>query len=575
MAQRIPVPVRTNTLLPKMSPLGPEFKQAPRPQGLSSISRMRIPPGQMNNYRRLMPTNTHFSALTTSQLIRKDGDQVRAFVSQPSALVLYDSALPYGFIGNLYARQLAALLRTTGRSVDIAPVEGYTAGKMNTYAQTFYLGILYDNPLPAAFKADVLASTKPICWSGYNLWQIAWTPDWTADNTAFTTKFGIRFVKMDSRAFKTVVYKGKELVADVGGDALANVKVLNATKATVLAEAATKANARIPYMVKANNLYVVADNPLANGSTWTSVPRTFAFEDVIHDIVSDGAVTDHPAVLRIEDVHAESDPVLLQQIADYLYSVNVPYVVCVIPHYRDPLGYWNYGTAVDETISQKPALVAVLQYMSTHGGEIIMHGDTHQYDDVNNPGSGVSGDDYEFFRVVHDDASGTEINYGPTFEDSPAWVNGRLDEGFAILGQAGFNPTGWNTPHYLASPVDYQAFQQRFSYSFCRGKNFSIDSAGYLYMLEQEPSVPIVDDFGMYRFPETLGYVSTPDLGVLKAEPKNMVNRSKKVLVDRKAWAGCFFHWFLPVSMLQELVTGVKANGYHFVAPKAYYTANH
>jgi len=533
---------------------------------------MRIPNGQLANYRRAMPTNTHFPSLKSmfsGPSLTSNG--VHAMVSEPVALVLYDGAGPYGFLGNLYARQMASLLQTTGRSVDILPVESYTAGKINAYAQTFYLGVLYDNPLPSAFKSDVLTSTKPVCWTGYNIWQIAWTPDWSADNTTFTKKFGIRYTKVDPRAFKFVMYKDKQLSADIYASGLNQVRISNANKATVLAEAQTKAGASIPYIVKGANLWFVADNPLANGSTWTTVPRTFAFEDVVHDIVGDGAVENHPAVLRIEDVHAEADPKMIQAIGEFLYSQKIPYVVCVIPHYRDPLGYWNYGTPRDESINDKPELIAALKYMSTHGGEIIMHGDTHQYDDVNNPGSGVSGDDYEFFRVVHDE-TGQELNYGPAYEDSPAWVNGRLDEGMAILAQAGFAPTGWNTPHYLASPVDYQAFQQRYSYSFCRGKNFSIDAAGYLYMLEQELSVPVVDDMGMYRFPETLGYVSTPDLGVLKAEPKNMVNRSKKTSVQRTGWAGCFFHWFLPVSMLEDLVKGVKKSGYHFVAPHQYYT---
>src|SRR5262245_27472646 len=73
-----------------------------------------------------------------------------------NALILYDSAGPYGWIGGLHAKMLANLLGHFQFSYQIAPVENYHAGDLNAYRAVFYLGTVFANPLPSAFRADVL-----------------------------------------------------------------------------------------------------------------------------------------------------------------------------------------------------------------------------------------------------------------------------------------------------------------------------------------------------------------------------------------------------------------------------------
>jgi hypothetical protein len=102
----------------------------------------------------------------------------------------------------------------------------------------------------------------------------------------------------------------------------------------------------------------------------------------------------------------------------------------------------------------------------------------------------------------------------------------------------------------------------------CRGKTFTTDDQGYLYWAEQETAYPVVDDLGMLRLPETLGYVTTPAIGgITGAMPADLVARAQKVKVVRDGWAGCFFHWFLDTSMLKTLVEGLKGLGYTFQSP--------
>ena len=91
----------------------------------------------------------------------------------PAALILYDSSGTYGWIGAVHARNLASLLGHFPYTYTILPVENYTAGQLNNFTAAFYLGTVYDNPLPAAFRSDVMTSTKPLVWFGYNLWEVA------------------------------------------------------------------------------------------------------------------------------------------------------------------------------------------------------------------------------------------------------------------------------------------------------------------------------------------------------------------------------------------------------------------
>jgi hypothetical protein len=249
-------------------------------------------------------------------------------------------------------------------------------------------------------------------------------------------------------------------------------------------------------------------------------------------------------------------------------SVNAPYAVCVIPHYRDPLGYFNSGVPVDETINQVPALITALQGMASKNGQMMLHGDTHQYDDIANPNSGVSGDDCEFYIVQINPATGGEEYVSPTYEDSAAWCQGRLTEGFQIMAANGWTPTGWTTPEYVASLTDYQTFVTNFSYSMCRGLTFTTDESGNVYFVQQEIPWPVVDDLGMPRNPENLGYVSTAAYGVTDQRPQDLIAVATKLKpAIRDGWVGCYFHPFLAINLLKKLVSGLQDLGFTFVNP--------
>ena len=71
-----------------------------------------------------------------------------AQVGADTALVLYDAQGEWGWLGDLYSQQLANLLGHFPLDVVILPIESYTSGELDQYGVTFYLGSVYDNPLP-------------------------------------------------------------------------------------------------------------------------------------------------------------------------------------------------------------------------------------------------------------------------------------------------------------------------------------------------------------------------------------------------------------------------------------------
>jgi hypothetical protein len=189
-------------------------------------------------------------------------------------------------------------------------------------------------------------------------------------------------------------------------------------------------------------------------------------------------------------------------------------------------------------------------------GQLLLHGYTHQYDTTRNPVSGVTADDYEFFRVVFDENTNV-VTYAPVPEDSAEWARARLTNALHELQSAELAAVGWETPHYAASPVDYAVFASMFSLTVQRVLYFSANgrSAGQFF-----PYVIERDVYGQKVIPENLGNVE-PN----RRSAADIVRAARKNRVVRDGWANAFFHPYLSLDELREIVRGVKALGYVYV----------
>jgi uncharacterized protein YdaL len=198
---------------------------------------------------------------------------------------------------------------------------------------------------------------------------------------------------------------------------------------------------------------------------------------------------------------------------------------------------------------------------------------------VPNPYTGVSGDDYEFFRVTVD-AQNAFVDYLPVPQDSKHWAKSRIHDALDQLKRTGLSAIAWETPHYAASPLDYEVFADRFPLTIQRVLYF--DSAGHMAgrngkrrsMFDSGghnagqffPYVIHRDLYGQKIVPENIGNIGlVPFGGSPMRLPSDLIRAAKKNLAVRDGWASGFFHPFLDLSYLQELVRGVKALGYDYV----------
>jgi len=483
-----------------------------------------------------------------------------------AALILYDSAPPYGWVGELHALHIANLLGHFPLESTIEPVEDYSAGEIEDYAVTFYIGDVYDNPLPEAFLSDVMATEKVVCWFKYNLWQIAWDEDYYWDPT-FTFRYGFQFGGMDASGFSEIHYKGESLVKNPWDPDLGTTEILDPEQAEVKAVAYRpdthpEGGASTPYVVHSGNLWYFADTPLTYVS---EEDRYLVFCDLLHDIVGIDHAPSRRALIRIEDVDPTCDPTDLTRIADYLYSQDVPFQVAVIPMYANPLGVENGGVPEEIRLSESPEVVSALQYMVARGGQIILHGYTHQYDAAPNPYNGLTGDDCEFFLSSWNEEDGHTELIGPVPEDSVAWVNDRIDRGLSELSACGLSPVAWETPHYVASALDSVEFGRRFDLHSGRILYFSSSTPDFLgqfypYPIEQ-------DIYGQRIMPENLGNVEPlPFYDYPARLPAEIVDAAKKNRVVRDAWASSYFHPYLHLRYLKKVVEGIKNLGYIYTS---------
>jgi uncharacterized protein YdaL len=484
-----------------------------------------------------------------------------------STLVLYDSTGQYGWLGELYGMYAANLASHFG-PWNAQPVASYQAGQISQYTATIYIGSTYDEPLPAAFLDDVYSATQPVIWIYDNIWALT-----NRYASTFQSKYGWMWSQFDLSLVSQVVYKGASLARDSvdNGSGIMSYGAVDATKATVLAEAVRDGDgSRFPWALRSGTLTYIGENPFVyTGET----DRVHAFEDLLFDALQPAAPTRHRALVRLEDINPSQDPVQLKAVADYLYAQGIPYGFGVSPIYIDPLGYYTGGRAEQSKLSDKNSPIgAVLRYMQSHGGTLIMHGYTHQYSNVINPYTAVTGDDFEFLRVT-ENADHTLNFVGPLAEDSSRWAQNRIDASAREFQKAGVAPAKiFEFPHYAASAVDYQTVALNFSTRWERGLYYGGYLSGgaidYGHAIGQTFPYVVRDVYGTTVLPENAGPYAPEEFYIFKPHlVGDIMAAADANAVVRDGIAAFYYHPFEGLDALQQIVAGLKARGWTFASP--------
>lgn len=453
--------------------------------------------------------------------------------SQPHAdrvLIVYEGANTQGNPAKGDAMQLFQLLGHFDLQKTLAAADDYRPGECNAFDYLFFVGFSSSCQPPAAFLDDAYSFKGTLVWLNTGIIALNARHD-------LRSKFGFIPVKYDSTAgYDAVIALDKNFRFTKGDDYLTIMSITDRGKAEVLADAVAPHHVTSPYAIHAGNLYLFGDSPFSYiGPT----DRYIFFAEKLHDILNRQHPEFHAAMIRIEDVDPTEDPGSIRKITDLLYSEHVPFMIAVVPFYVDP------ANNVRISLSDKPDMVDALRYAEEHGATIVMHGVTHQY-------HGVTDNDYEFWDSA--------LNR-PIANDNAGYVQQKLELGVEELMRNGVYPLAWETPHYGASDIDYGAIAKVFS--------TAVEERIVMNDLDYSQYFPYViqkDMFGEKIVPENAGYVPLGSPAEEEQAVLDILAAAKSNLYVRDGYATAFFHPFMPIHLLKEIVEGVKALGYTYVS---------
>ncbi len=426
-------------------------------------------------------------------------------------------------------RHLATLFGHFKAVTTILGVDDYSPGAMSRYDRVFYIGFNAQNAAPYKFLDDVISAGVPIVWLHTGFAEFSATHD-------LKKRFGFSVSHIDSLGGYNRI-ESDEKVFTKEEPNINLIQITDKNRVHILATAiSSRTKRKIPYIVSSGMFTYVADSPFSSiGPT----DRYLLFADLLHDILQQPHEESHTAIIRIEDVNPMENPDKLRDIADILSRRGIPFLVGVTPFYVNP------GEGVRIGLSDRPEIVDALKYMVHNGGSIVMHGATHQY-------KGVTAADFEFWD---------ESTNGPIKDENADAFARKIEMSIQEFMKNGLYPLAWETPHYTGSFLLYETVAKYFSTAI--EQRLAIENFDYSQFF---PYTINKDLFGQKIYPENLGYVPLDsDRARSEAYIRGLIASARTNLQVRDGFASNFFHAFVELDLLEELVDSIQLLGYTYM----------
>ena len=413
-------------------------------------------------------------------------------------------------------------------SIVVEDANIYKKGEIAAFDYIFYVGYSNNNKPTETLMTDVIASKKNIFWINSGIESLS-------SKNEFKTSFGF-----DVKGFangintNTIVAGTKTFTKQVSN--CYKVAISNKSVQIIAKGKSNKSKQETPYIIRSGNFWYIADLPFLNA---TETDRYLLFCDLLHDFLGINHTENHQAIIRIEDVTPIDNPDKIREIADIFSSKGVPFLLGFVPIYINPT------SDIHVNLSDRPEMVDALKYVIENGGTIVMHGVTHQY-------RGISTDDFEFW-----DGSKRQ----PISDENANDIEIKLKTGIDEFIKNDIYPMIWETPHYTASDLTYKTVAKHF--------NAAIEQRLTINDFDFGQSFPYIikkDLYGQTIYPENQGYVPmNKNLDSSRKVVDKIILNSKTMLYVRDGIASCFFHSFLDLGLLKQLIDGLKGNGFKFL----------
>ena len=489
------------------------------------------------------------------------------------ALILYDEHAKYDG-GSIYATVLSNLLGHFKVACVIKPASAYRQGDMDDCVIVFYIGFIKNAYIPDALFKDIFRTGITTVWFQHNLNQLqgSFGPGFLKEygfGYARTVSHGENTKKNPPDFFDRFYYKDKVLdrseitgrsrdIADI------SMVIVEEGDPSVAKIRSTVENPdtgeKTPYIIQSGNIWFVADIPF---SFLNLRDEYLIVSDMLHEMLK----ADHPgrlsALVRIEDVSANTSPDEVKALADFFKGEKVPFSIGVIPFFRDPAAVTG-DRAIEKSLSDSPEMLAVLKGAQARGASIIMHGTTHQRDYFGDPSLRVTSVGYEFWDSE---------KAAPVKDDSIAAVKARIELGKSEFLKCGLNVVAFEAPHYTASASDYRVFAKEFDFTMQNVTYFLYDASGIpahrakvkgpvTEMVNQAfPYVIYRDAYGQFVIPgatvDNFEYEEARDAGLVEAKLDRIVKQADAMTVVRDGCASFYIHPYLITGMKQHNIDGL------------------
>ncbi|MFK8793861.1 DUF2334 domain-containing protein [Planococcus plakortidis] len=305
-----------------------------------------------------------------------------------------------------------------------------------------------------------------------------------------------------------------------------------------------------PLIFKNGNLYYVAANSITGRISDIVGESLFNFFDE--------EKSQPKKLIRLEDIHPRSDPVLVKQVGDYLAERNIPYAVTVVPVYTNP----ETGQRIH--LSQAIELVDVLKEMQKNGASLIQHGYLHQYRE-DETGEGFEYWDVENDRPIfqsntdevklrEDFATDEEYedfvrNVGLPYEQE--YIYESIVNGVYEMTAEGLYPIAFEAPHYSMSQTGYKELSKYFTTYVGQIQISDRTYDGTFVPLYESTPASL---HGMKVIPETMGYI----------DPENdkavdeMIEQADYAAQFSDSYLAFFYHPYLGIEKFDEVMTKLE-----------------